>query len=249
MRPRKKIDEEGASSGLIQIMTVSLFIILLAFFILLNSIAVVDNKKKRVALGSLLDTFNFLAGGFSAIERQGGFLDVPQLPTKKGRIDFSDLTAGDELLKQHLQILAHRDRSTLRIAEEALFEEPQSIAIKENAGPFLDRLAELIRQNEGPVDIIGHMDNVPVDAASHTSNRDISAQRALAILKYLIGPGHVPTERLTAYGWGPYRPVASNQTPQSRAFNRRMEVIFEHWQPATKPEVGFTFRDFFFRVF
>ena len=62
---KKKQQNEDAAPNLIMVMTVSLFIILLAFFILLNAIAVEDDARQRLALGSLMENFGVLSGGFS----------------------------------------------------------------------------------------------------------------------------------------------------------------------------------------
>ncbi|MBW2681247.1 MAG: flagellar motor protein MotB, partial [Deltaproteobacteria bacterium] len=60
---KKKIDDDGADIGMV--MTVSLFLILLTFFILLNSIAVIDEHRSRMAIGSLIGAFGGLPGGLS----------------------------------------------------------------------------------------------------------------------------------------------------------------------------------------
>ena len=65
-KKKKKIDDDGADIGIV--MTVSLFLILLTFFILLNSIAVLDEHRSRVAIGSLIGAFGGLPGGLSPMK-------------------------------------------------------------------------------------------------------------------------------------------------------------------------------------
>ena len=94
-RKKKKQDDDGVDIG--RTMTVSLFLILLTFFILLNSIAVIDENKKRVALGSLLGSFGQLPGGKSPF---GGGRNI--LPPEAPLLDES-LTK-EEALEIYLQI-------------------------------------------------------------------------------------------------------------------------------------------------
>ena len=64
-RKKKKTEESGADIGVV--MTCSLFLIILTFFILLNSIAVIDDRKPRLAIGSLIGSFGTLTGGLSKL--------------------------------------------------------------------------------------------------------------------------------------------------------------------------------------
>ena len=70
MKKNKDEAESNSAEAGIRVMTVALFIILLAFFIVLNSIAVVDERNTLEALGSLTGSFGILPGGLSA-SREG----------------------------------------------------------------------------------------------------------------------------------------------------------------------------------
>jgi len=70
----------------------------------------------------------------------------------------------------------------------------------------------------------GHTDNVPVHASTWTSNWDLSAARALAVVRVLQEKGVDPT-RLAAAGYGEYQPIASNDTPEGKSLNRRIEIV------------------------
>jgi chemotaxis protein MotB len=57
------------------------------------------------------------------------------------------------------------------------------------------------------------------------SNWELSTARATFLLQYLISTDHIPAPRLSAVGYGEYRPVASNQTAEGRASNRRVDLV------------------------
>jgi chemotaxis protein MotB len=230
------------SPNLVQVMTLSLFIILLAFFILLNSLAVVDERRKRLAIGSLLENFGVLAGGFSMVEGSRGDKILGQFPIINSPIDF------DEQLLEAAHIRPHKDGTALSISTQDLFED-QDIVLRPSSFGVLDRLCATMKKNAHPVEIVGHTDNLPREGQKPWRNRDLSALRALNVLEYLTEKGGIDRKRVTAYGWGAYRPAVANTTKETRALNRRIEIVFVHKRPFQKPKGGFTFRNFFFRIF
>lgn len=94
----------------------------------------------------------------------------------------------------------------------------------ETAKPKLDLVAEaILTQGEDKrVTIEGHTDNL----GSAAINLPLSENRANAVREYLISRG-VEAERMTAVGRGGTRPIADNRTAESRAHNRRIEIIIE----------------------
>jgi OmpA-OmpF porin, OOP family len=83
---------------------------------------------------------------------------------------------------------------------------------------ILDKVAESLREwSEVHVEVEGHTDSV----ASPPYNMDLSQRRAESVRAYLIGKG-VSSSRLTAKGFGETRPIATNETPEGRAKNRRV---------------------------
>ena len=245
---RKKKQSAAPSGSLIQVMTVSLFIILLAFFILLNAIAVVDEQRQRQALGSLLESFAGLSGGFSFLERQDSPSVLTPFPAPAGLVDFAPLLETAEQLGQQVRIRTSARGAVVSLPAEGLFLGPGA-EIRPAAHPLLARLADLILESEAPVEVSGHSDNIPPDPARGGSQMALSAKRALGVLRFLIDRGGVPAERITAYGRGPHQPVAANTTPEGRALNRRVDVLLLHPRGFQKPQRGFTFKSFFFRVF
>lgn len=71
----------------------------------------------------------------------------------------------------------------------------------------------------------GHTDNVPIHNAEFDSNWELSAARATRIARLLLELNAVPPERLSAAGYAEYHPVASNDTAEGRAENRRVDVV------------------------
>ena len=128
--------------------------------------------------------------------------------------------------------------------------------IKPAIRPLLDRLGQIINKGSFPVEIAGYTDNVIHPEKMHKSNWELSSIMALKVLKYLVTQCGVLPNRLTAYGCGSNHPVASNESIQSRAQNRRVEIDLKYKAPAyikrifrKNPAGFFTYKKFDFKIF
>jgi outer membrane protein OmpA-like peptidoglycan-associated protein len=84
----------------------------------------------------------------------------------------------------------------------------------------LDKVAQTLTEyNQTVIQVAGHTDST----GSHAYNMNLSEQRALSVKNYLAGRG-VPAQRMHTIGAGPDYPIASNDTPEGRAQNRRVEI-------------------------
>ena len=248
MKSRRKQQDESPGGDLVQIMTVSLFIILLAFFILLNTIAVFDEQKKLAVLDSLLGNFGVLTGGMSVVEGKGGDMKLPEMESMTSHVDFSDLMIGTDEIIQLFRITSDHRGTVLSIPAHLLFEREGADIIPSGA-KLLDRLCKTLKKNDYPVEIIGNTDNRPPTQTRGLSNRELSAIRAMRILNYFMRKNMFRSDRFTAFGWGEHRPIVDNQTKETRTLNRRVELVFFHDTPPQNPKGIFTFRKFFFNVF
>jgi len=248
MKSKKKNSEETAAPNLIQVMTVSLFIILLAFFILLNTIAVIDDQKKLAVMDSLIGSFGVMTGGSSVVEGQGGVMTLPGMENLSSYVDFSDMIVGTEDIIQLMRITADHRGTVMTIPAHLLFERGD-IDLMPGGLKVLDRLGETLGKNDYPVEIAAYTDNQPPDHHPDLSNRELSTLQASNILHYLMTEKGLKAERFSAFGWGGYRPTVSNKTKETREMNRRVEIVFFHEAVPEKPKGVFTFRKFFFNVF
>ena len=98
------------------------------------------------------------------------------------------------------------------------FESGQAVLTPSGKSILDEMSAAMLKMKGQKVEIIGHTDNVGL----RTSNQNLSQARAEAVRNYLSGKG-VPQDTLVASGPGPDRPVASNDTAEGRARNRRIE--------------------------
>lgn len=109
---------------------------------------------------------------------------------------------------------------------EVLFDSGKA-DIKKEAFGVLDKIANVLRENIGDRDIgiEGHTDNEPIKYSGWKSNWELSTARAISVLHYMVDDKGINPKRVSATGYGEYRPVTSNDTTESRRQNRRVEIV------------------------
>jgi len=89
---------------------------------------------------------------------------------------------------------------------------------------ILDDIARIIKLLPNKIIIEGHTDNLPVIGGKYGSNWELSIARALSVLEYFTVIKRLPAEKFTIAGYGEYKPIAPNDTEESRSLNRRIEI-------------------------
>jgi chemotaxis protein MotB len=114
------------------------------------------------------------------------------------------------------------------MASRVIFEAGQT-DLQPEARTELIGLAQLLieRFPDRPIAVEGHADSSQTKRTSDTyaTNWELSAARALAVLRCLVDDGKVAPERLSAVAYADTRPIADNSTPEGKAENRRVEIV------------------------
>jgi chemotaxis protein MotB len=113
----------------------------------------------------------------------------------------------------------------IRIVFEApvLFDSGSAF-LKPSSLPILQQVVKSLSDMPNAIQVEGHTDDRPVAKGSKfDSNWELSSARAFAVLRFLEING-IPQQRLSATGFGAYRPVQSNETAEGRSANRRIEI-------------------------
>jgi chemotaxis protein MotB len=108
---------------------------------------------------------------------------------------------------------------------EGGFFDSGSDQLKPEGRALLDSLAESLLAASNQVRVEGHTDTVPIRTARFPSNWELSTARATTIVSYLVSRFGFSPEKLSAAGYGEFRPIASNDTDEGRARNRRVDVV------------------------
>jgi len=231
--------------------------LLMTFFVLLNSIAVIDEERERLALNSFIGSLGFMKGGLSSMESKSRSMLPPSAPMGKA-------IKGTKLIEQ---LLLRKVPSGLTVAgsglrrvisiQDGFFFEPGSYRLKPEARSILKELAHYLNFTKFPVQIEGHTDDLPELPPGISSDWELSALRAQAVLRFLMDEGKVAPNRLSAFGYGRHRPLAPNNSKLNRAKNRRVTLILDEREEAlgeytddrrSRPSL-YDFKGFLFRIF
>jgi chemotaxis protein MotB len=132
-----------------------------------------------------------------------------------------------EVEKGQLQVRQYKDMLTVDLAEQIFFDSGRA-SLKAGGKEVLKKVGEALKGYENKIiRVVGYTDNVPVAKslqATYPTNWELSVSRATNVVRFLQDVG-VPPERMVASGRGEYDPVASNDTPEGRQKNRRIEIM------------------------
>jgi chemotaxis protein MotB len=149
--------------------------------------------------------------------------------------EVSSLERAKEELAQSLQKELSDYKAKLQMTERGLvitflaevFFDSGKDEIKSAGKDSLKKVAHILNGEvvDSNIAIEGHTDNDPIRHSGWKSNWELSSARALAVLHYFIDEGKIDPARLSANGYGEYKPVASNENAKGKQQNRRVEIV------------------------
>lgn len=152
-----------------------------------------------------------------------------------GNIDIENMTI--EQIKERLEAFAKdnniqsslatsiEERGLVVSIQDTLLFDSGSAVITPKAHQILDKISTVLATAPNFIRVEGHTDNLPIHTQQFPSNWELSVLRATNVVQIMATEGGIAPDRLSATGYGEYRPVAPNTTDASRAKNRRVDLI------------------------
>ncbi len=183
--------------------------LLFTFFVALYALSSIDITKAEKMTSSLRKVFKVIDEPISFEE-------------DRNKVIIEDLR---KLLNDISGINIKSDaRGIVVTLPDSLLFSSGSAELKPESIDALTRIGEKLKELPGKVAIEGHTDNIPISSSVYKSNWELSSARASSVLHFLLQRGLSPDRFLIA-GYGEYKPVATNDTDEGRAKNRRVELI------------------------
>jgi chemotaxis protein MotB len=187
----------------------SLILLLVVFFVMLIAYSTIDQGRFRK---------------IKKVAGMGNDLSVQERGMDQAILSLQQLT--DRLgMKGDLSISRTADGFKAVVPTPVLFGSGDA-SLNKSVISVLNGIIRIAKSNNLAIQVEGHTDNVPIETAQFPSNWELSTLRAVNILRYIQTNGDIPQDRLAAVGFGEYQPIASNETPEGRQRNRRIEIIF-----------------------
>lgn len=208
--------------------------LMLTFFVLLVSMATVDEHHKLVVLGSIIGTFGWADQSYEVLSRQPSARTVEPGPMETGDLEpLKPLLWEDS--SQDLRFQSNRFLQILSINADVLFE-PNSTTLSPSGRALLDRILPVLLRVSNPVLVAGHSSILRDELGREYQVGDehripdpswnISLGRAMAVYLYLVRGG-MDTDMLRMEAFGRFSPRNSPNTPEGRRMNRSVDIVLD----------------------
>lgn len=188
---------------------------LMIFFLMSYCLTWLNEKDRQIAASSFAETFggkkNEVAETEKGLEKKRqNEIEEQENIEKNAKKQFANVEVNEEKIK-------------IVLPSPVLFDSG-SANLKSETVATLHDISNLIRNTTNRVVVEGHTDNIPISGGEFDSNWDLSAARAFSVIRHLIDKEKIEPKRLSAVGYGEFRPKSPNDNPENRARNRRIEI-------------------------
>jgi chemotaxis protein MotB len=227
MRRKQKLEDPHENQDRWLLTYADLITLLLAFFIILYSMSSIDAKQFGEMANALKETLK----GSNGVVRFDPKLQAPG--TGHGVLKVGDLkmlqrqVEGEFIEKNRadeVQTEVTERGLVIHVMESALFT-PGSADLQPRAIGLLDMIYEQLKNMPNHIRVEGHTDNRPIANTKFPSNWELSSARATSVVRYFISNHSFPAAKISALGYGEYRPIQPNNTPEHMAQNRRVDIV------------------------
>lgn len=233
---KKKQEEQGGGAPEWMVTFSDAMTLLMVFFILLFSMSTIDEKKEQALTSAFNNVFN--GGGNNPIMGEGVGEDVLM---NSGEDTQSAQQAEEEeqqasllqLLNQIIEQKGLQDYVSVEkvergvsviLVDSLLFQSGRADLKAESKEVLLD-IAAVLNEIDNQIIIEGHTDNLPIHTYMFASNWELSTARAVVVTRFLVENAGVNPTRISAQGYGEFRPIVSNDTAENKARNRRVNIL------------------------
>ncbi len=250
MARRKKVEEHVNHERWL-VSYADFITLLFAFFVVMYSISSVNQGKYRVLSDSLEATFADPRRSIDPIQIGEVERGLTERTPKNNPKDVADSEAIEvfteppvseqtietineisKKLNYSLKNLIDREDVNIKQGEDWLELEMKSnvlfysgeARLENSAVPIIGKVADILRDSANPIQVEGFTDNNPINTSRFPSNWELSAARAASVVHLLDRYGLEP-HRMSAIGYGEFKPIADNNTIEGRQQNRRVVLV------------------------
>ncbi|PHO06843.1 chemotaxis protein MotB [Thermoanaerobacterium thermosaccharolyticum] len=212
--------------------------LLMIFFIVLYTISTVNSQKFQqiaASLGKTFDGTNYVVGQYS-----GNSILNSIKTTNNTNTDNAIESQLDKLIKQNnLQnMVTYKidERGFVISLNDTLLFDTGSADVKPDQKATLIKIGNILKAMPNYIRVEGHTDNVPINNSQFHSNWELSVIRATNVVEILVNDVKIDPAKISAVGYGEYRPIVPNDSDKNRQLNRRVDIVimnsdYNKWEP------------------
>ena len=225
-------NEDASGGGGWEVVFSGFVLILLCFFIMLCSFSSMETSKVSQFVKSFSLAVSIFSGGLNFDQGEIMLpvsLDIVEAESQLANIfeEMKKIMDGYGVDGDVEMLEENEGGFVIRLADRVLFETGQG-AIDLGSNHILTKIGSILAKTAYQIRIEGHTDNIPINTEKFPSNWELSTTRAISVLRYFIDVHGISANRLSAEGFGKFRPIVPNDLPENQRKNRRVEIkIFE----------------------
>ncbi|MGA8072501.1 MAG: response regulator [Candidatus Acidiferrales bacterium] len=177
-----------------------------------SNVQIVENVERFASLGRIAPSPHGIPAGAAQSD------DLNQL-----RRELQNALQA-QIKKHEISLTPTREGLVVSL-REAGFYDTGSAQLRKDTSTVLDEFIAIVAPHNFHVRIEGHTDNIPIHSTQFQSNWELSTARATEMVKLFITRYGISPDRLAASGYAEFHPVATNDTPEGRAMNRRVDLV------------------------
>jgi len=239
MRRRRQSEKSGKAGHERWLLTYAdLITLLMIFFVVLYALSNIDAKKFEAMAVSLSEA---MGGAQSVLNESGvslapgvsGGSPVEEIETAREMEELNDLERIRKELQDYIDRNGLNGKVTVNMEERGVVLSFQDAALfplgsaelTPGAREMIGKIGQILIKAPQYLRVEGHTDNLPIQTRDFPSNWELSVARATAVVQELIHRLNFAPHRLSATGYGEFRPRALNDSAASRQQNRRVDIV------------------------
>jgi len=213
---RRRREEEGEHHDRWLVSYADFVTLLLAFFVVMYAISSVNEGRYRVVSESLVKAFQT-----NQPEKAAG--KDPSHTGMQALADDINQVLEPMVQDGRVRVTQSSRGLAVEINASVLFE-PGQAELQPISADILASVAKVLAKSPNGLEVVGHTDDSPIASPIYPSNWELSSARASRVVRLFRSAG-VDPGRMAAVGYGEYRSIEANDTPEGRARNRRVTVL------------------------
>lgn len=214
--------------------------LLMAFFIMMYSMSVLNLSKFREAAFSIRSGFGgMMRGQGRSILGSSGMFSAKPSPLQGDTVGLSwsvikplnEFIQKDKAISRSVRLTEDQRGVVITMLSDHMLFNPARADLRPGAYPLLDRIAETLDGVTNKIQIVGHTCNLKPRGSGFKSNLQLSLARAQTVLDYLERYKGLDPERFAVAGYGSTMPVSPNTDEAHRKLNRRVEIVLLRPEP------------------
>jgi chemotaxis protein MotB len=200
--------------------------LMLALFIILFAMSTISRVKVQSFARSVSGGFDNTwsqnqppNGGANGDQAQNASTSVPSIQKDLEKY------VRENHLEQQVQIRVDHRGLVITLLSDKSFFNSGSAEMRPETLTILDGIDHFLKKNTNLIRVEGNTDNVPISTSQYPSNWELSTARAVNVVRYLVEHDQLPATRISAAGYGEFKPRTPNGTDEERQQNRRVDIV------------------------